>query len=203
MTMSISPWRIGTYLSPTLLASGEPVWDRKDCRKNSLADNLDLREQYHSCCNVPSRSLNQASASLVVICRRRSEMAWSRAYLVRALVERNSAVESRHRCGYTAFVQVNQPFRRDSADKLEELLAPLAVCFRVPLDGVERLFSGASPVVPPTAGPSTSSSAPRFRAPDVRVTRSLSDRDAFQPGPNPTLTPVANYLQMFCIVCGG
>ena len=49
-------------------------------------------EQYHSYCNVPRRSLNQACASCAVICGRRSEMAWSRASLVRALVDRSSCL---------------------------------------------------------------------------------------------------------------
>jgi hypothetical protein len=64
-----------------------------------------------------------------------------------------SAIASCHRGGHTAFIQVSQPLRRDCPDALEELFATLSVCFRVPLDGVERLFSAADLT---TAGPSSS-----------------------------------------------
>src|SRR6266702_1969739 len=100
---------------------------------------------------------------------------------VDAPTSNTAAIASCHRGGHTAFVQVDQPFRRDFPDALEELFATLAVCFRVPLDGVERLFSAADPTVLTTAGPSTNSSLRRGRGRVVRVTRLPSDPDAPQP----------------------
>src|SRR5450756_1939144 len=50
-----------------------------------------------------------------------------------------------HLGGNTAFIQEYQLLRRDGADRFEELLTPLAVRFRIPLLGVERLFFSRSP----------------------------------------------------------
>jgi hypothetical protein len=47
---------------------------------------------FHSYCDVPSRSLNQAAALSGVISGSLSEMAWSSASLLRALVERRSCL---------------------------------------------------------------------------------------------------------------
>src|SRR5258706_1033466 len=67
---------------------------------------------------------------------------------VDAPTSNTAAIASCHRGGHTAFVQVDQPFRRDCPDALEELFATLAVYFRVPLDGVERLFFSRRPNCP-------------------------------------------------------
>ncbi len=56
---------------------------------------------------------------------------------VDALASETAGVEPRHRGGDTALIQINQPFRRDGLESLEELFAPLKVRFRVALDGME------------------------------------------------------------------
>src|SRR5260370_31483467 len=67
---------------------------------------------------------------------------------VDAPTSNTAAIASCHRGGHTAFGQVNQPLRRDCPDALEELFATLSVCFRVPLDGVARLFFSRRPSCP-------------------------------------------------------
>ena len=59
-----------------------------------------------------------------------------------------TAVEPCHGCSHAALIQINQPLRRDGADLVEELGTPVAVGFRVPLDGMERLFLSRRPSCP-------------------------------------------------------
>ena len=54
-------------------------------------------------------------------------------------------IEPCHLRGHTAFVQINQTFRRGRIDFFEKLRAPLLVGFRVALGGVERLFLSRRP----------------------------------------------------------
>jgi hypothetical protein len=65
--------------------------------------------------------------------------------LVDATSSAAASPQPRHGGRNSAFIQINQPLRRDIADRLEELFAPLEIRFRVPLDGVERLFFRRSP----------------------------------------------------------
>src|ERR1700679_1654271 len=69
--------------------------------------------------------------------------------LGRALVDPNPALSPGVAPGHlrrdTAFVQENQPFRRDRPKPVEEDFTPLAVFFRVSLGGVERLFFSRKP----------------------------------------------------------
>src|SRR5208337_5464437 len=53
--------------------------------------------------------------------------------------------QSGQRRGHTAFVQENQPLRRDRGDLGEILFAPPEVGFTVALGGVERLFLSRRP----------------------------------------------------------
>jgi hypothetical protein len=84
----------------------------------------------------------------------------SRRGFVDALASKAAAPEPRHQGGYAVLIQINQPPRRDGADRFEELPAPLAVGFGVALDRVWRLFSAAARVAPPTPGPKTAQRHP-------------------------------------------
>src|SRR5674476_391659 len=64
---------------------------------------------------------------------------------VNARASKAARTEPRHLWGDTAFVQINQAFRRGRADFFKELRTPLLVGFGVPLRGVERLFFSRSP----------------------------------------------------------
>jgi hypothetical protein len=74
-----------------------------------------------------------------------------RCALVNPDTAQRSGVAPGHLGRNTAFIQVNQPFRWDRPDPVEEDFAPSAVLFGVSLGGVERLFSAASPVPGPPA----------------------------------------------------
>ena len=58
-----------------------------------------------------------------------------------------AGTQPRHRSGDSAFVQKNQPLRRDRAYPRREFRAPLAVGFAVALAGVERLFLSRKPIL--------------------------------------------------------
>ena len=53
------------------------------------------------------------------------------------LARRSTSIKACHGGGDAAFIEKKQPLQVDAADYLEELLAPLAVRFRVSLLGVE------------------------------------------------------------------
>lgn len=60
--------------------------------------------------------------------------------IVDTLAARRTRIQPRHLRRNTALVQVNQVFRQDRADMLDERFTPLPVGFRVTLGGVDRLF---------------------------------------------------------------
>ncbi len=54
-----------------------------------------------------------------------------------ARASRRARIQTRHLRRDTALIQKDQPLQVDPANHLDELFAPLAVFFRVPLLGVE------------------------------------------------------------------
>jgi hypothetical protein len=65
--------------------------------------------------------------------------------IVDPFAARRPCIDAGHLRRDTTFVHVDQVFDRDTADLREELFAPPAVDFGVPLGGVERLFFSTRP----------------------------------------------------------
>jgi len=85
----------------------------------------------HSCDHAAKAHRAQDGHDLPVTAGRR---------FVDALAAERTRIQPCHRSSHTAFVQKNQPFRRDRTDLGDELFTPLEVGFGVAFRGVERLF---------------------------------------------------------------